>query len=141
MKTWQKALLGILIAGVLVFGIVRGYVYYLNNKPHRDVKKEQGIEVTAEQLFKAYTTNEAHADTLYNNKAIQVSGVVKSVTKDDANMTSVELATSDPEVTINCKFKDDPGEIKTGSTITFKGICTGFLLTSIPINEGVIIKK
>jgi hypothetical protein len=51
------------------------------------------------------------------------------------------LKTSDSAVTVNCKFKEDPGEIKPGSTITFKGRCTGFLMVSIPIIEGLIVKK
>lgn len=141
MKKWQRALIWIVVVVLLGFGIMKGYLYYLNNKPHRDVAKEQGIGITADSLYKAYSTNESVADSLYTNKAIEVSGEVMKVTKDDNNQTSVELKTSDSAVTVNCKFKDDPGEIKEGSTITFKGICTGFLMVSIPIIEGVIVKK
>jgi hypothetical protein len=130
-----------LIACLLIFGIVKGYVYYLNNKPHRDVKTEHGLEVTADQLFTAYSSNEDSANKLYLDSAIQVTGVVKSFSRDENQQAGVELATPDPEGTINCKFKEDPGEIKTGTTITFKGICTGFLMGTVPIIEGVIIKK
>lgn len=141
MKKWQRAIIWLLVVVLLGFGIMKGYVYYLNNKPHRDVKKEQGIGITADSLYKAYSTNETLADSLYTNKAIQVSGEVLKVSKDDNNQISVELKTSDSTVTVNCKFKENPGEIKPGNTITFKGICTGFLMVSIPIIEGVIIKK
>lgn len=141
MKKWQRAIIWLLVVVLLGFGIMKGYVYYLNNKPHRDVKNEQGIGITADSLYKAYSTNETLADSLYTNKAIQVSGEVLKVSKDDNNQISVELKTSDSTVTVNCKFKEDPGEIKPGNTITFKGICTGFLMVSIPIIEGVIIKK
>ena len=122
MKKWQRAIIWLLVVVLLGFGIMKGYVYYLNNKPHRDVKKEQGIGITADSLYKAYSTNETLADSLYTNKAIQVSGEVLKVSKDDNNQISVELKTSDSTVTVNCKFKENPGEIKPGNTITFKGI-------------------
>jgi hypothetical protein len=126
------------VVGLIAF---YGAKYYMTHKPGRDVTKEQGIGITADSLYKAYATNETAADTLYSNKAIQVTGEVLKVSKDDNNQTSVELKTSDSSVTVNCKFKSDPGEIKLGSIITFKGICTGFLMVSIPIIEGVIIKN
>jgi hypothetical protein len=134
----------ILVCAVLaVIGLITFYgaKYYMTHKPARDVTKEQGIGITADSLYKAYATNETMADSLYTNKAIQVTGEVLKVSKDDNNQTSVELKTSDSSVTVNCKFKTDPGEIKAGNSITFKGICTGFLMVSIPIIEGVIIKK
>ncbi len=129
-----------IIAIIALLGFYVGK-YYMRNQPGRDVRKEQGIGITADSLYKAYATNEAMADSLYTNKAIEVSGEVLGVSKDDNNQTSVELKTSDSSVTVNCKFKVDPGEIKQGNTITFKGICTGYLMVSIPIIEGVIIKK
>jgi hypothetical protein len=134
----------ILICAVLaVVGLIAFYgaKYYMTHKPGRDVTKEQGIGITADSLYKAYATNETAADSLYSDKAIQVTGEVLQVSKDEGNFTSVELKTSDSAVTVNCKFKEDPGEIKPGGTITFKGRCTGFLMVSIPIIEGVIIKK
>lgn len=141
MRKWLKILLWLGVVALLGFGIAKGYLHYLKNKPHRDVTKEQGIGITADSLYRAYITDEKRADTLYGNKAIQVTGEVINVSKDDNNFVSVELKTPDPAITVNCKFKEDPGAIKAGDTITFKGICTGFLMVSIPIIEGVIVKK
>jgi len=141
LSTRRKLVLTFIILAAV--GLIGFYAakYYMRNQPGRDVTKEQGIGITADSLYKAYSSNEALADSLYTNKAIEVSGEVLGVSKDDNNQTSVELKTSDSSVTVNCKFKVDPGEIKPGNTITFKGICTGFLMVSIPIIEGVIIKK
>jgi len=141
MKKWQKVLIWLVVLALLGFGIMKGYVYYLKKKPHRDVTKEQGIGITADSLYRAYATDEQKANSLYTDKAIEVTGQVLAVSKDENNITSVELKTYDSSVTVNCKFKEDPGVIQPGNLITFKGKCTGFLLVSIPIIEGVLIRK
>jgi len=140
MKRWQKILLWLLVIGLLGFGIMKGYLYYLKNKPHRDVTKEQGISVTAEQIFTDFSTNEAVANQKYLNKAIEVTGEVAEVKKNQDNNTVVVLKTSDPIFGVNCTFKEDPGNIQAGNQITFKGICTGFI-SDVVINEGVLVKK
>jgi hypothetical protein len=117
-----------------------GFKYYLKNKPHRDVTKEQGIIVTADTLFNHFTTNEAAANQKYLNKAIEVTGEVAEVKKNQDSNTVVVLKTSDPIFGVNCTFKEDPGAIQPGNTITFKGICTGFI-SDVVINEGVLVKK
>jgi hypothetical protein len=53
----------------------------------------------------------------------------------------VDFKTSDPLVMINCTFKEDPGTLQPGQTITFKGICTGYIPDmNVVINEGVLVK-
>lgn len=140
MKKWQKVLLWLFVIALLGFGIMRGYLYYLKNKPHRDVTKEQGIIVTADQIFTEFTTNEAAANQKYLNKAIEVTGEVGEVKKNQDNNTVVVLKTSDPIFGVNCTFKEDPGAVQAGNQVTFKGICTGFI-SDVVINEGVLIKK
>jgi len=142
MGNWKKVLLWLFVIGVLGFGIVKGYVYYLNNKPHRDVTQEQGIKITAEELYQAFKTNESAAYKKYRDSAIQVTGVVEQVTANQNNQKVIYLKTSDPFVVINCTFKDDPGAIEKDQTITFKGICTGYLAdANVIVNEGVLVKK
>lgn len=140
MRKWQKILIWLLVIGLIGFGIVKGYLYYLNNKPHRDVTKEQGMVVTADQIFNEFSTNEAAANNKYLNKAIEVSGEVSDVKKNQDSNTVVMLKTTDPMFGVNCTFKEDPGAIQPGTNITFKGICTGFI-GDVVINEGVLVKK
>lgn len=140
MRKWQKILLWLFVIGLLGFGMMKGYLYYLNNKPHRDVTKEQGMVVTAEQIFNEFTANESAANQKYLNKAIEVSGEVAEVKKNQDSNTVVILKTTDPIFGVNCTFKEDPGAIQPGGNITFKGICTGFI-SDVVINEGVLVKK
>lgn len=138
MKKWMKILLS--IAGI---GLVAGLIllYWIFNKPHRDVAKEKGIELTAQQLYDAFKNNETQANSLYLDKAIQLSGTVADISTNQAGQKVVNFSTNDPLVMINCTFKTDPGSLKAGDTITFKGICTGYIPdANVVINEGVLIK-
>ena len=138
MKKWMKILLS--IAGI---GLVAGLIllYWIFNKPHRDVAKEKGIELTAQQLYDAFKANETQANSLYLDKAIQLSGTVADISTNQAGQKVVNFSTNDPLVMINCTFKTDPGNLQAGDTITFKGICTGYIPdANVVINEGVLIK-
>lgn len=146
MKRWQKILLWLLVIGLLGFGIMKGYVYYLNNKPHRDVTNEQGIGVTAEQMMTEFNANETVANQKYANKAIEVSGEVLKSFKNQDSVSVIHLKTSDPIGVVNCVFKKDIGPIAEGSNVTFKGVFTAFLVEEgivkdIMINEGVLVKQ
>jgi len=136
MKGWKK---NSLIVIVIVAVVLIGYALYLWNKPARDVSKERGIHITAMAIFDSFTHNEQAANTSFLNKAIEVTGTVAEVKKNQAGKTVVYLQSSDPMFGVNCTFKEDPGLIAKGSTITFKGICTGYL-SDVVINEGILVK-
>jgi hypothetical protein len=76
MKKWLKFLL---VAGGI--GLLAGLalLYWIFNKPHRDVSKEKGIQLTSQQLFEAFRKDEAVANGLYLDKAIELSGTVAEV--------------------------------------------------------------
>lgn len=132
----RKILLTIVML-ILICGF--GYAYYIWNKPARDVAKEEGIKITAVAIFDSFTNNEPSANTHFLNKAIEVTGTVTAVKKNQAGETVIYLQSSDPVFGVNCTFKQNPGTIEKGSTITFKGICTGYL-SDVILNEGVIVK-
>lgn len=136
MKSKRKIVL-IIIAVVIMAGA--GYGFYVWNKPARDVTEEKGIQITAVAIFDSFTVNENRANTLYLNKAIQVTGQVTEIKNNQAGETVVYLKSNDPLFGVNCTFKETPGALVKGSTITFKGVCTGFL-SDVVINQGVIIK-
>jgi hypothetical protein len=133
----------VLVSFVLIVSGLGGFYgikYYMTHKPARQVENEKGIEVTAQQIFDDFTNNEADANRKYLNKAIQVTGEVAEAKKNQDDKMVVLLKTTDPIFGVNCTFKEDPGVLQPGSTITFKGICTGFL-SDVVINEGVLVKK
>ena len=135
MRTRKIIFLSILLIAVAGFG----YAYYIWNKPARDVSNEEGIKITSVAIYDSFSTNEQSANAHYLNKAIEVTGKVNDVKKNQAGETVVYLESSDPVFGVNCTFKRDPGAIAKGSEITFKGICTGYL-SDVILNEGVLIK-
>lgn len=135
MKTSFKILIGVgvVLTSLASYGL---FVYY---KPTRDVKEEAGIKISAEAIFDSFTVNENKANQLYLNKAIEVSGTVAEIKKNQEGQAVVYLRTSDPIFGVNCTFKEDPGSVAPGKTIRFKGICTGYL-SDVIINQGIIVK-
>ena len=138
MKKWIKTALIIGLICIITGSII---VYRIFNKPHRDVTTEQGVQLSAQNLYDAFRTNETQANKLYLDKAIEMTGEVGEIsTNQDGNIV-VNFKTNDPLFVINCTFKTNPGQLKPGQTITFKGICTGYIPdANVVINEGVLVK-
>ena len=136
MRNKKRIILTIVVAIIIA---VAGYAYYIWNKPARDVTKEKGIQITAIAIFDSFSNNEESANAQFLNKAIEVTGTVSDVKKNQAGETVVYLKSDDPVFGVNCTFKQNPGAIKKGNTITFKGICTGYL-SDVVINEGIMIR-
>jgi len=137
MKRRGKIILGII---ALIFLAAVGYGVYVWNEPPRDVTNEKSIEITAAAIFDSFTQNETRANELYLNKAIQVTGEITDLKKNQAGQVVVYLKSDDPIFGVNCTFKNDPGSLQKNTTITFKGVCTGFL-NDVIINQGILIKK
>lgn len=138
MKKWVKVLLIIVVIGILG---AAGVVYYVYNRPHRDVTKEKGVQLSAQALYDAFRTNEAEANKLYLDKAVEMTGEVAEVSTNQDGNVVVNFKTNDPLVVINCTFKENPGSLQPGQTITFKGICTGYIPdANVVINEGILVK-
>ncbi len=138
MKNWKKIIFALFITGIVTAGAVVLYVYL---KPHRDVTQEKGVQLSAQKLFDAFKANETEANTKYLDKAIELNGEVSDITTNQDGKTVVNFKTNDPLFVINCTFKTNPGELKPGQTIIFKGICTGYIPdANVVINEGVLIK-
>jgi hypothetical protein len=122
----------LIVAGItVVLGIA--YSLYQWYKPHRDVKDETAIEVTAQALFDAYGKNEQEANTLYLDKAIVVKGEVASVKTNQEGKTVVVLKTSDPMFGVQCTMKE-AASLQPGQQVALKGICTGYLMDVVLID-------
>ena len=88
MRSGRKIILAIIMFIVIA---VAGYALYVWYKPARDVSKEEGIQVTAVAIFDSFATNEQSANLRYLNKAIEVTGKVTEVKKNQSGATVVYL--------------------------------------------------
>ncbi len=131
-----------IIAVLLVIGAAVGY--YMWNKPHRTAEDEKPVAtLTADELFNQFNTDAAGSNAKYLDKVIQVSGVVNSVKTTENNETKVSLQTPDEmgiaEISVILKAGEKADQIKDGTTVVLKGICSGFN-TDVELRQAVIIK-
>jgi len=135
MKKFLWIALILLVAGL-------GFAAYLWNKPHRTADDEKPVAMlTADALFMEFSANDAASNAKYLDKVVEVSGVVNTIGKNDANETKIALATSDMLAEVSCIIKE--GEktdgIASGTNIVIRGICNGYN-TDVELRQAVISK-
>jgi hypothetical protein len=129
----------LVIGGILFLVIVSVLGYGLVNKPHRSVKEETAIEVTASDLFSRFETNEGGSNTEFLDKTILVRGEVAEIITNQEGKTVVILATDNPIFGVNCTMDEEPKDIEIGMIVSIKGICVGYL-SDVIVNRALIIK-
>jgi hypothetical protein len=92
----------------------------------------------ADSLSTAFGADEAKANAAYLNKAIQVTGAIINIDKNQAGQTTIlvgnKTAFSNVSITLAMPL---PSKYGVGSTITVKGVCTGFL-SDVVVTDGVV---
>jgi tRNA_anti-like len=99
--------------------------FYNWEKPHQNVEHIAGIKIAATDLFREFTEHEKHATEKYNGKVLEVTGTVLATSTNMEAKTVVQLQTDDLLFGINCTMEQNTN-IKQGSTVTLKGMCSGF---------------
>ncbi|MBZ0207094.1 MAG: OB-fold putative lipoprotein [Flavobacteriales bacterium] len=122
----KKALLliAIIIVVVAAYMGVRMYNAEVPNASGMNVD----IRVQADALFNAFEADEVAAGTAYNDKVIEVTGVVRDITRASDGRMSVLLETGDPLGAVVCEFPDATDGLAVGSEVVIKGFCAGFNL-------------
>jgi len=104
-----------------------GAIYYLWNKPHKDVVHANAIKIAATELYNIFSTNSIKANTLYANKVVEISGEVMQVSKNQQDQQVILLKTAVVDASVNCTMEENAGDVKQGSNIIIKGICSGYI--------------
>ena len=123
----KKAIFIGLLVIILVIG---GAVYYVFNKPHRNVANEEpSFALTSDQLLAEYDKDTASANKKYLDKVIQLKGNVADVVTDQKGGVVIVLNDGKSMFGITCTISDNSKEAgkkyEKGKPITLKGICTG----------------
>lgn len=120
-----RIILIFIIVAVVVGGII-GYRAFVE-KPARAADREKERSVSAVTLYNAFMQDEVAAGKLYNDKVVEVSGVVRGThTGADGNM-DVILETGDPIGAVVCEFAghEKVATLK-GDSVRIKGFCAGY---------------
>ena len=117
---------GLLIVIILIIGVK--WIFQPASKSVQN--KDAEFMFGASALVNEFITDEQMANSLYLDKVIQVTGTVNNIV-DNGSIIVVSL--KDPESTSGVLCSFDKSALSTdkltlGSTITVKGVCTGFLL-------------
>lgn len=136
----------LIIVGI---GIAGGLstIYYVFNKPHRDVEGEKpAFTMTAINLFEEYNSNEEAGNLKFLNKVIQVTGDIVDISNEGYE---VSIILSDEMEGVNCLLdsmeivnnKTEINTLKTGDNITLKGKCDGFdMIMGVVLTRCYIIR-
>lgn len=126
----------VFLAGAVVF-------YFQWNKPHRNPADEEGLKISAEELFAKYESNETEANASYLNKTIEVSGaIMDSGLNQDGEPTLTLNAGNEMFgvlITFNPSEKEKVLAKLNGDKVTSKGICSGYI-TDVIIKDAVLVE-
>jgi precorrin-6B methylase 1 len=124
---------------VLILGLIGAAIgLYLWNKPHKMVENARGVAISAVQLAKDYTANEQTANAKYLNKALEVSGTVSEIDKNQDGGLMVILDSGDPMTGVQCTMREKGVNVAKGQQLTVKGFCSGSGITGVSLTDCII---
>ena len=140
MKAWLKYILGFIVI-VVVAGA--GFAWWVYHKPHRNINNEVAVKVPVNTLLDAFKQNEKKASSQYNDKVLELSGIVKEASKNEAGNWVVNIENDMHTGSITVAFSALQDAVQPFDSIAYKGICAGYFPedNNIVINEAVLLFK
>jgi len=140
MKAWLKYTLGFIVI-IVITGA--GFAWWVYHKPHRNINNEVAVKVATNALLDAFKQNEKTASAQYNDKVLELTGIVKEASKNDAGnwVATIEDVAHSGSITI--AFSSLQDQVQAFDSIAYKGICAGYFPedNNIVINEAVLLFK
>lgn len=115
------------------------YIYFkFYNQPYLDITTvSTEIKTSSERLTASFIQNEKNANSIYQNKIIEVAGIVKEVTFLN-NRNTVILYGENEHSGVLCDMQSNQitkvKNLKMGQKVMIKGICKGFLKDAVLLN-------
>jgi tRNA_anti-like len=119
----SKKYIFILLAASIGIAVLAGYYFY--NDEGINIEKADAVAADAPALYDAFIKDSTAAKNNYTGKILAVSGEVKQTSINQLKQTIILLKTNTGGASVNCTLEKNVNEIKPGSNITVKGICTG----------------
>jgi hypothetical protein len=116
---------------ILVIAVAGGFIGYrmYNEKTPTASEKAADEKMDATALFAAFSHDEVAAGKLYNDKVLEVKGVVREVSAAGNGPVNVILETGDAMGAVVCEFAPEQGPTwQKGQTVNVKGFCAGYNL-------------
>ena len=125
---------------VLILAIAGGlYGYYQYNRKPAGVANQEAITINATALVASFMKDEKVAQTTYNNKVLEVVGVVAELGENQDHKTTLLLQSDDPLSNVFCTLEKKASSLpKVGDEIVVKGFYAAY--TTDVLLTGCIIK-
>ncbi|HSI90318.1 MAG TPA: hypothetical protein VK927_04335 [Adhaeribacter sp.] len=112
--------------------IIGGAAYWQDQNPTRNLASESAdLSITAPELFRQFSENEAQANARYLDKVIMVRGNLKAIGRAPKGALNLTLEADDLMGGVTCEI---PAEnvpkglsLEVGEPVIIKGQCTGYL--------------
>ena len=136
MKNSIKIIIGLALVGAVV-------AYQLLT-PKGEINVAKAItahELNAGALYAAFSSDETAANAEYAGTVIEVKGILKAVEKNETNQLQLSLDAEDDLGAVVCTLTQAPADLSNleiGSSVTVKGICTGYLF-DVVIDQAVLL--
>lgn len=140
MKTYVK--IALFFVTFIALSAILAALYMFNLKHTDMAKAKPDFVITASVLLKAFEDDEKAASIKYINKIVEVTGKIASVKPAEKNILNISLVTESDLSSVICTFPaiTDPSKFSTGTEITLRGECSGFLM-DVLLNNCVTIEK
>ena len=139
-----KILVIILSAGFLIGAVA---VYYIFNKPHRNINLETAAySINAQSFFVEFSNHKALSNKKYVDRVVQVTGTIAELFVDD---TQVSIVLYNSNKGVNCELDEITiaqnrqmvKALKVGDEITLKGKCDGFdVIMGVVLTQCFIVR-
>jgi|1048.fasta_scaffold08047_1 hypothetical protein len=140
MKAWIKFTLGFIVI-VVIAGA--GFAWWVYHKPHRNINNEIAVKLETNALLDAFKQNEKTASSQYTDKVLELSGIVKDASKNEAGKWVVNIENDTHTGSITVAFSALQDQLQPFDSIAYKGICAGYFPedNNIVINEALLLFK
>jgi hypothetical protein len=140
MKAWLKYTLGFIVI-VVIAGA--GFAWWVYHKPHRNINNEVAVKVSVNTLLDAFKQTEKKGSSQYNDKVLELSGIVKEASKNEAGNWVINIENDLHTGSITVAFSALQDALQPFDSIAYKGICAGYFPedNNVVINEAVLLFK
>lgn len=99
---------------------------YLWNKPHRDIRNSNGLQISATALYDSLRIGNKHSILTFNNKVVTVTGRIRKILNNRQNQQVILLQTSREGGSVNCTLEEKINSTGEGNFISLQGLCIGY---------------
>jgi hypothetical protein len=132
----KKEAIGIVLGAIAL--LIVAVIILMLNKPHLKVENTSSTRISAAALSAAYKKDEAFANAHYLNKALEVSGNITGIERNQDGGSMVLLDSGDPDAPIQCTMRDAAAPLSAGTPVKLKGFCTGSNLSGVTLTDCIV---